>query len=100
MDDVLKKAIRGIALQNASEHEGKTRSETVISKILGARSDLRSKTKEIIPLISEVVSEINRLSVAEQKSELESNFPEILTTKPKQERIGLPPLEGAEMERL
>ena len=96
MDDDLKKAIRGIALQNASEHEGKTRSETVISKILGTRSDLRSKTQEIIPLISEVVSEINRLSVAEQKSELESNFPEILTTKPKQERIGLPPLEGAE----
>lgn len=96
MDDDLKKAIRGIALQNASEHEGKTRIETVISKILGSRSDLRNKTKEIIPLISEVVSEINRLSVAEQKSELESNFPETLATKPKQERIGLPPLTGAE----
>ena len=96
MDDDLRKAIRGIALQNASEHEGKTRNETVISKILGSRPDLRSKTKEIIPIISEVVTEINRLSLAEQKSELESNFPELLTTKPKQERIGLPPLEGAE----
>lgn len=96
MDDDLKRAIRGIALQNASEHEGKTRSETIISKILGSRSDLRSRTKEIIPFISEVVTEINRLSVTEQKSELESNFPEILATKPKHERIGLPPLEGAE----
>jgi len=96
LDDDLRKAIRGIALQNASEHEGKTRNETVISKILGARPDLRSKTKEIIPIISEVVTEINRLSVAEQKSELESNFPELLVTKPKQERVGLPPLEGAE----
>lgn len=96
MDDDLRKAIRGIALQNASEHEGKTRNETVISKILGSRPDLRSKTKEIIPLISEIVSEINRLSLSEQKSELESNFPEIFTTKPKQERIGLPPLEEAE----
>ncbi|MGI0010641.1 MAG: glutamate--tRNA ligase, partial [Nitrosopumilaceae archaeon] len=96
MDDDLRKAIRGIALQNASEHEGKTRNETVISKILGSRPDLRSKTKEIIPLISEVVSEINRLSLVAQKSELESNFPEIFATKPKQERIGLPPLEGAE----
>jgi glutamyl-tRNA synthetase len=92
----LRKAIRGIALQNASEHEGKTRNETVISKILGSRPDLRSKTKEIIPIISEVVTEINRLSLAEQKSELESNFPELLATKPKQERVGLPPLEGAE----
>lgn len=96
MDDDLKKAIRGIALQNASEHEGKTRNETVISKILGSRPDLRSKTKEIIPLISEVVVEVNRLSVSEQKSELENNFPELLVTKPKQERVGLPPLEGAE----
>jgi len=96
LDDDLRKAIRGIALQNASEHEGKTRNETVISKILGSRPDLRSKTKEIIPIISEVVTEINRLSLAEQKSELESNFPELLATKPKQERVGLPPLEGAE----
>ena len=96
MDGDLRKAIRGIALQNASEHEGKTRNETVISKILGSRPDLRSKTKEIIPIISEVVTEINRLSLAEQKSELESNFPELLATKPKQERVGLPPLEGAE----
>ena len=96
MNDDLRKAIRGIALQNASEHEGKTRNETVVSKILGSRPDLRSKTKEIIPLISEVVVEVNRLSVSEQKSELESNFPELLVTKPKQERVGLPPLEGAE----
>ncbi len=96
MDDDLRKTIRGIALQNASEHEGKTRNDMVISKILGLRSDLRSKIKEIIPIISEVVTEINRLSVAEQKSELESNFPELLVIKPKQERIGLPSLEGAE----
>jgi glutamyl-tRNA synthetase len=96
LNDELKKAIRGFALQNASEHDGKTRNETIISKILGSRPDLRSKTKEIIPLISEVVTEVNRLSITEQKLELESNFPELLTTKPKQERTGLPPLEGAE----
>ncbi len=96
MDDDLRKAIRGIALQNASEHEGKTRNETIISKILGSRPELRSKTKEIIPLISEVVSEVNRLSLAEQKSDLENNFPELLISRPKHERIGLPPLEGAE----
>jgi glutamyl-tRNA synthetase len=96
LDDDLRKAIRGIALQNASEHEGKTRNETVISKILGSRPDLRNKTKEIIPIISEIVTEINRISIDEQKSELENDFPELTTAKPKQERIGLPPLEGAE----
>ena len=95
MKDDIKKAIRGIALQNASEHEGKTRNDAVISKILGSRPDLRSKAKEIMPLISEIVSDINKLSLSEQKSELESSFPELLV-KPKQERVGLPPLEGAE----
>ena len=96
MDDELRKAIRAIALQNASEHGGKTRNDAVISKILGSRPDLRSKAKEIMPLVSEIVSEINRQSLAEQKSELESNFPELLVTKQKQERTSLPPLEGAE----
>jgi len=96
LDDELRKAIRGIALQNASEHEGKTRNDTVISKILGSRPDLRSKTNEIIPLVSVVVSEVNKLSVAQQKAELEGHFPELLIVKPKHERTGLPPLEGAE----
>jgi glutamyl-tRNA synthetase len=96
LEDDVKKAIRGIALQNASEHEGKTRNDAVISKILGSRPDLRSKAKEIMPLISEIVSDINKLSLVEQKSELESSFPELLVVKPKQERVGLPPLEGAE----
>jgi glutamyl-tRNA synthetase len=31
-----------------------------------------------------------------QKEELESRYPELLVVKPKQERVGLPPLEGAE----
>ena len=96
MDDELKKSIRGIALQNASEHEGKTRNDTVISKILGSRPDLRNKTKEVIPLVSIVVSEVNRLSITQQKAELENYFPELLTVKPKHERIGLPPLDDAE----
>lgn len=96
MDDELRKAIRGIALQNASEHEGKTRNDTIISKILGSRPDLRSKTNEIIPLVSVVVSEVNKLSVAQQKTELEDHFPELLIVKPKHERTGLPLLEGAE----
>ncbi len=92
--------IRGIALQNASEHEGKTRNDAIISKILGTRQDLRNKVKEILPLISEIVSDINKLSVTAQKSELENSFPELLLVKPKQERTGLPLLEGAEQGKV
>ena len=100
MEDDVKKAIRGIALQNAFEHEGKTRNDSVISKILGSRPDLRTKAKEIMPLITEIVIDINKISLAEQKAELESSFPELLVVKPKQERVGLPPLEGAEQGKV
>jgi glutamyl-tRNA synthetase len=96
LDEELRKAIRGIALLNASEHDGKTRNDAIISKVIGSKPELRQKIKEIIPIISEVVNEVNTLPISIQKSELEKNFAELLVTKPKQERIGLPPLEGAE----
>ena len=96
MDDELKKVIRGIALLNASEHDGMTRNDAVISKVIGTRPELREKIKEVIPLISDTVKEVNKLSMPIQKAELEKEFPELLVVKPKQERSGLPPLEGAE----
>lgn len=96
MDDELRKTIRGIALLNASEHDGKTRNDAIISKVAGFKPELRQKIKEIIPIISEIVNEVNTLSISSQKFELENNFPELLATKSKQERTGLPPLEGAE----
>lgn len=96
MDDELRKAIRGFALLNASEHDGKTRNDAIMSKVMGSRPELRQKIKEIIPIISEVVNEVNTLTISAQKSDLENNFPELLVTKPKQERTGLPPLKGAE----
>ena len=96
MDDEVRRAIRGIALQNAYEHNGKTRNDAVVSKLLGSRPDLRNRVKEIILVISEIISDVNKCSLSEQRAELESSYPELLVTKPKDERRGLPPLEGAE----
>jgi len=100
LDDELKKVIRGIALLNASEHDGMTRNDAVISKVIGTRPELRERIKEVIPLISDVVKEVNKLPMPLQKSELEKEFPELLVVKPKQERSGLPPLEGAEHDKV
>lgn len=100
MDDEIKKTIRGIALLNASEHDGKTRNDSVISKVMGSRPELRGKTKEVIPIISEIVNEVNTLSLSIQKLELENKFPELLVAKPKQARDGLPPLDGAEQGKI
>ncbi len=96
MDDELKRVIRGIALLNASEHDGKTRNDSIISKVIGTKPELRSRIKDVIPLISQEVIDVNKLSVESQKEELVNKYPELLIVKPKQERVGLPLLEGAE----
>jgi len=100
LDDELKRMIRGIALLNASEHDGKTRNDSIISKVIGTKPELRSRIKDVIPLISQTVIDVNKLSVEIQRKELESKYAELLIVKPKQERIGLPPLEGAEQGKV
>ncbi|MGI0062468.1 MAG: glutamate--tRNA ligase family protein, partial [Nitrosotalea sp.] len=100
MDDELKRVIRGIALLNASEHDGKTRNDSIISKVIGTKPELRSRIKDVIPLISQIVIDVNRLSVESQKEEIVNKYAELLIVKPKQERIGLPPLEGAEQNNV
>jgi glutamyl-tRNA synthetase len=98
LDDDLSNEIRKIALQNAIEHDGNTKDKIVLSKILGTRPDLRNKSKEIIGEISSIVIEINKLSLSQQKKEIEENFPELLISEKKkpEERTGLPPLEDAQ----
>jgi glutamyl-tRNA synthetase len=97
MDEELKKEIRKMALQNAYEHGGETRDKIILGKILGTKSDLRSKVKEISPKISEIVTSVNQLSSEEQEKEIKENFPDILIPKEKiEEREGLPELKDAQ----
>jgi glutamyl-tRNA synthetase len=96
LDDV-KTKIRKLALQNAAEHGGRTQDKIVLAKILATEPQLRSQVKEIMPIISEVVSSVNALSTEQQLKEIQTEFPDALTEKPKkEEREGLPPLERAE----
>jgi glutamyl-tRNA synthetase len=96
LDDEIRKEIRKFALQNAFEHEGKTQDKIVLSKILGTKPEFRTKVKEIIGDISEIVSSVNGISLDEQSKEIEENFPDLLKPKEKvEEREGLPPLEDA-----
>jgi len=90
LDNDLKKEIRKIALQNAVEHDGGTKDKIVLSKVLGTLPDLKTKVKEVIPEITSIVSEINSMSIVQQKIEIENNFPEILKVKEKvkEDRIG------------
>ena len=102
MADDLKKEIRKIALQNAVEHDGKTKDKVVLSKSLGTIPELKNNVKDVIPEIASIVSQINGMSIEEQKTEIQNNFPEIFDVKEnvKEQRVGLPPLEGAEQGKV
>ena len=101
MDDDVLLEIKKFALQNAFEHDGKTQDKIVLSKILGTKPEFRTKVKEIIGDISKIVSEVNQLSIEEQKKEIEESFPDLLRPKEKvEEKEGLPPLKGAEQGKV
>ena len=101
MNEDLAKEIRKLALQNAFEHEGKTQNKIILAKILGTQPEYRTKVKEIIGDISQIVTSVNELSFEQQKKEIEENFPELLAPKEKiEEREGLPPLSNAEQGKV
>ena len=80
-DEEIKNEIRKFALQNAAEHEGQTRDKTILAKIMGNVPELRQKAKEISPIITEIVSEINQIPLEEQQKEIQEKYPELLEIK-------------------
>ena len=96
MNEELKTEIKKMALQNAYEHKGETRDKIILGKILGTKPEFRNKVKEITGDISNIVTQVNQMSLEEQKKEIEKNFPEILVPKEKiEEREGFPELKDA-----
>ncbi|MGA9387825.1 MAG: glutamate--tRNA ligase [Candidatus Bathyarchaeia archaeon] len=95
-DNELRDATRKIALLNAVKHDGKAQEGAVIGKILGERSDLRSKAKEVSTLVSTVVREVNNLSYEEQKRFVEEKWPEELVREKVEEEKTLPPLPNVD----
>jgi glutamyl-tRNA synthetase len=95
-DAELKETIRKIALLNATRHDGKAQTGPVIGKLLGEKPELRTRAKEIASLVSEVVQEVNGLSLNEQKRIVEERWPEDLVKERVEEEKRLPPLPNAD----
>ena len=83
------------ALQNAVRYNGKAQLGAVIAKLIGDQPKLKAKLKELQPELKKVVAEVNKLSVAKQRAELEKIAPELLEEKPKEEKKELKPLPKA-----
>ena len=94
-DIELREFIRKAALLNAVGHDGKAQAGAMVGKILGEKAELRSRVKELSGIINAVVGEVNNLSLAEQKTIVEKNWPET-QKKEKVEEKHLPPLPNAD----
>jgi glutamyl-tRNA synthetase len=87
---------RKFALQNAVLFNGKANEKAVSGKVIAALKKDGAKPAEILPIVSKVVAEINRLSVSEQLAELTTLAPELLQKEKKEKDFSLPPLPFAE----
>jgi len=92
--DVTKK-VKGLAykhaLINAVKHEGKAKVKPVINKVIAECPEIRPIIKEVIPIISKIVNEVNELPLEEQKRIAFERWPEAFEEKVALSK-GLPPL--------
>ena len=63
--------IRKAALYNALQHGGSASQGSVIGKLMSEMPEMKGRAKEVIPKVKEIVSQVNSLSIDEQRKELE-----------------------------
>jgi glutamyl-tRNA synthetase len=88
--------IKKFVLLNALRYGGKASPKPVFGKLLGEHPQFRRRIKEIAPIISEIVQEINALPVEKQKEIVVEKWPEVLTEEKAEEKKQLPPLPNVE----
>lgn len=103
----IKTLARKYALLNAVSHDGKAESKAVVGRIMAERSDLRTQSKLIMQLTMDVVSEINKLSLDEQKTIISKDFSDSFQAELERKRkqaerdsekeLQLPELPGAKI---
>jgi len=91
--DEIKRIIWISGLKNAVDFNGKPSKKAVMGKIMAERSDLKSQTKTIINLLDQIIEEITKLDIKEQKTKLLQLDPTALEKKEiKEEKKELPQL--------
>jgi len=95
-DDIIE-AAKKFAAHNASQHDGTAQSGSVIGKILAEYPDLKSRVKEVIPIITQGIKEANAWTQEQQQKYIEDNYPELLEShKIEEAPKTLPPLKNVE----
>jgi len=73
------------ALLNAIKHGGKAKLGPVLGGFFSERPDLRPLAKQLIPIAREVVEEVNKMDLPEQKALLEEKWPGALEAEEHEE---------------
>ncbi len=96
-DEEIKKILWISGLKNAIEFGGKPNKKAIMGKLMAKRKDLRSKAKTVIPVLDQIIEEISKLSLEEQKGKLLQLDPKALEKKEKiEEKKELPTLPNVD----
>ncbi|MFW9821885.1 MAG: glutamate--tRNA ligase [Candidatus Thorarchaeota archaeon] len=96
-NEEIKKILWINGLKNAIEFKGNPNKKAVMGKLMAERPDLRTYSREIIPLLDQIIEEIRNLSLEDQKKKLLELDPKALEKKEaKTEEKSLPPLPEVE----
>jgi len=88
---------RKYSLQNAIKFRGKAQPKAVLGKLMRENPGLDAQ--ETLALINDIIKKVNKLSVDEQRRELEETSPELLVKKEKEKKT-LPDLPDAQQGKV
>ncbi len=94
----IRELIEKYALQNAVKYKAAPNAGAVMGKLMGEHPELRTRAKEVSPLVKEVLAEVEKTSPEEWKQRLKAVAPELLEelSERKEPDKGLPPLEDTQ----
>ncbi len=90
----IEEEIRKQALKNAFEHNGKSETGAIMSKILGQFPEYRAKAKELAAIVSSIVADVNTKSLEEIRLIVEKEYPEFLVKEKVVQEHRLPELRN------
>jgi glutamyl-tRNA synthetase len=73
-NEEIHRLVSAIALKNAFEHSGSTNVNTVLSRILSLKPELKNELKTLIEEIRTVVDSVNKLDLEQQKKYLDDIY--------------------------
>ena len=95
--DYYQRLARKYILLNAIKHEGHAQLKPAMSTLFSEHPELTKEHKEIEDVFKFVITDINSLSLDDQKRQVERDFPELLEVKEERKEEGkLPPLPNVD----